>query len=328
MPEDLNINYSSTGFEAVNGQLSTLESRFSRAPGWTVPFNTTVKEASEKGSQGFQKIGDAAQGAIGKIESFLWSFTKITTVVTAVNGLLAGAGVYAFGRWSEGMLKATESNRTMEASLKSVLGTQEAFQKVSQFARGAAASSSDTTYAQTLETAKRFALLPGTQPIYEQGNVEWMKRIEGVVSGLARMFPQEGRTGAEEMVQGALMGMWRRFELQTGRRPEELAQGIGMGKEEMEGSSLNILKALESVTKVAPQITTLTGLMNKLKGSYHEWLETIGNAGIYEKVLGYLGKFNEWFQKTFSGSQGKGFATAINQTLESIADGIAKIFTT
>lgn len=323
---DVNLEYTSSGFQAVNGELKSLESSSRAATGWLKPMQSTLESIGSSGRSAFGQVAAGAKEATGSIWSFIEGLTKVGAVITTINGLLAGAGVFGFAKWSEGMLKATESGRTLEASLKAVLGTQEAFQKVSDFAKGTAAGSSDTTRTQVLETAKRFSLLPGTQPIYEQGNTQWMQRIENIVHGFSQMYGG-GRENAEHVVQQALGGMWRPFQMQTGVKPEALAQRAGMGKEEMESTSLNTLKALEVLTRAAPQITTLEGVMNKLRGSYKEWLEQIGNTGIYDKVLGYMGRLNEFFNRLFSGGQGKGMATALSQAMEAVADGISKIFT-
>ncbi len=322
---DVNLEYQSSGFERTHGELKTLEETSHRASTWFKPMQSTLESVGSTGQNAFRQVASGAKEATGSLWDFITGLTKVTAIVTTINGLLAGAGVYAFGRWSESMLKATESSRTLEATMRSVLGNEAAFQKISQFAKGAAAASPTATYQQVMETAKTFSLLPGTQPIYEQGNTKWMKTIEDTVEGLSRMFPKEGREGADYMVKQALAKHWRPFEMQTGRTPESLAQGVNMGKEEMESSSLNILKAINSYAQVAPQIATLDGLLNKLRGSYHQWLEDIGNTGIYDKTLGYLQRFNQFFEKIASGTQGRGMATAISSLMGSVGDSIEKI---
>ena len=326
MADDVSIKYGSTGFEKIQGELKHLEKSGSDIPNWFRPAHRTLEEVGSKGYGAFAQLSAGIQNAKGHVSDFIGHLTRLGAVVTGVIGALGGVGVYAAARWTEGMLKATESNRNLEASLMGVMRNQGAVNKIMEFARGYAATSPVATYHEVLETMRELAYQPAFKPI--MGDPAEMKRVMDVVQGLATMRPQEGIEGATQALRQAMSGVWVTMQRQYGIRKETLAAQAGMPAEEMEFSPAKSFKALEQfVLSSTQQTTNLTSVMKKLRESYTDWLETIGNAGIYDKALGYLQKLNESFMNLSGGTAVSGAAKAISLFLESIADAIARILT-
>jgi hypothetical protein len=326
--QDVVIEYGSTGFEKVQGELKSIEKAGSDVSNWFRPAHRTLEEVGSKGYGAFRQLSSGVQEASSHILGFIGHLTRLATVVTGVVGALGGVGVYAAARWTEGMLKATDSQRQLEASLLGVVRSQGAVNKIMDFAKGYAAESPIATYSETLETMRELAFHPAFKPIMEEGDVTMMKRIADVVQGLSTIRPQEGFQGAAFALRQAMSGVWRPMQTQYGVRPENLAAGARMSMEEFESAPAKSFKALEThVLAVTQPTANLTAVMKKLRESYREWLEDLGKTGIFDTVLGYLTKLNQFFKRIGESEQWKGVTQSINAVLEGIANGIANIFT-
>ena len=201
--KDIILEYGSTGFEKVQGELRSIEKAGSDIPNWFRPTHRTLEEVGSKGSGAFRQLSSAIEGAKGHVSDFIGHLTRLGAVVTGVIGALGGVGVYAAARWTEGMLKATESNRNLEASLMGVIRNQGAVNKIMDFARSYAATSPVATYHEVLETMRELAYQPAFKPI--MGDPAEMKRVMDVVQGLATMRPQEGIEGATQALRQAML---------------------------------------------------------------------------------------------------------------------------
>ena len=326
MADDVTLKYGSTGFEKIQGELKHLEKSGSDIPNWFRPAHRTLEEVGEKGYGAFRKLSSGAQEASSHIMGFIGHLTRLSAIVTGVNALLGGLGVYAAARWTEGMLKATESNRNLEASLMGVLRNQSTVKSIFDFAKSYAAESPIATYHEVLETMRELAYQPAIKPIL--GDPAEMKRVMDVVQGLQAMQPERGIQGATYALRQALSGVWRSLQYEYGIRPETLAGKAGMTVEEMQFSPARTFGALEKFVLGATQpVASLTSTVKKLRETYHDFLEDIGKAGIYDKVLGYLQQLHGSFSKLSEGPAVSGAAKGISLFLESIADAIAKIVT-
>ncbi len=325
---DVTLEYGSTGFEKIQTEIEKLKDYTGKISSWFQPANRTLEEHATQGSNAFRKINTAIQESSSHVLGFIGHLARLGAVVGTVQGILGGLGVYAFERWTKSVLMATDSQRQLEASLLGVIRNQDAVNKIMGFARGYAAQSPIATQHEVLETMRELAYQPAIKPIMEEGDVNMMKRVMDVVQGLATMRPQEGIQGATYAFRQAMSGVWRTMQYQYGIRPEHLAAGAGMSTEEFESSPGKSFKALETyVLGATQQTTSLTTVMNKLRASYREWLEDLGKTGIYDKVLGYLTRLNEFFRRIGESEQWKGITQSINVVLEGIANGIANILT-
>ncbi len=278
---DVTLTYGSTGFEKTQGELSSLQTHLGKVPEWARPAQTVLSELGSKGSQAFRQIGSGAQEAAGHILGFIGHMAKLTTIVAAVNGLLGGLGVYAFGRWAEGMLKATEANRGLEASLFGVLRSQAAVTKVMDFAEEYSKKSIATAH-EVKEVMAGLAYQPAIRPILQGADISGMRQMMDIVTGLARMRPQEGLQGAMHAFSQVLSGQFMGLQRSWGIRPEFVAAAGGMTPEAMGTSSQNIMKGLQAFISGSVTGTGIgfDAMMRKLKDSYSDFLRALGDTGI------------------------------------------------
>jgi hypothetical protein len=326
--QDVVIEYGSTGFEKVQGELKSIEKAGSDVPNWFRPAHRTLEEVGSKGQGAFRQLSAGVQEASSHLLGFIGHLTRLASIGTVVSGVLGSLGVYAFERWTKSVLMATDSHQKLEASLLGVVKSQGTVKKIVEFSEAYAAKSPMITRDEALETMTQLAFHPAFKPIMEEGDVDTMKRVLDVVQALAKIRPQEGIEGSTLALRQAMSGVWRTMQHQYGIRPEYLAGKAGISMEQFESAPAKSFKALETYVLGLTQPTTnLTNVIKKLRENYHEWLEDLGKTGIYDKVLGYLTKLNEFFKRIGESSQWKSVTQSINSVLEGIANGIANILT-
>jgi hypothetical protein len=325
---DVTLEYGSTGFEKVQTEIEKLHDYTSKVPSWFQAANKPLEEHATHVSNAFGKINTAIQESSSHVLGFIGHIARLGAIVGTVQGVLGGLGVYAFERWTKSVLTATDSHRQLEQSLLGVVKSQGAVNKIVEFSEAYAAKSPMATRHEVLGSLREFAFIPSIQPIMEEGDTDMMERLMNVVQGLSKIRPEAGWAGATNALKLAMMRIWRTMGHEYAIRPEMLAGKAGMSMEEFESSPSKSFKALEThVLSVTQPTTNLTNVIKKLRESYQEWLEDLGKTGIYDTVLGYLTKLNEFFRRIGESEQWKGVTKGINTALEGIANGIANILT-
>lgn len=150
---------------------------------------------------------------------------------------------------------------------------------------------------------------------------------------LVLIRPEAGIQGAETALRQAFMGRWRGLQ-QYGIRPEDVAALQGVSVKTLEHKPEVALAGLEKwkeqavgADALAQSLKTVSAQVTMMHSTWHEWLETIGKTGIYDKVVGYMEKLRISFSQFMESSNMRKWTTEINGALESVADTIANVFT-
>lgn len=330
---NVTLRYGSTGYSKVRGELSGLEKASGRLEGAFGKVGVSADKTTPRITNFFTKFGGAMKGAAGIAGRFLTIATKVVSVITAIGAAAAGVAAAGFMKWGHSMLKVTESFRLLEISLYGVLKSWDKVKVVSEFAKEYAAKY-PAMYGDIMRAMSSMAMMPALKPIFMKGDIKGMTDIMTIVQSMATMRPDQGITGALFALREALGGNWRTLAMRFDVPVRSVAETVGMTMEEMRASPMAALKALKGWTDATVGADTLAMAaknlgtqLGNIKDKYEMWLERLGKLGIYQKVVDYIIKMNDFMDQLMESDKIEEWTRKLNSALEGIAERLAGIFT-
>jgi hypothetical protein len=332
MAEDVTLRWGSTGFERVNQEFDMLQRRSDEIRSWGEKVAGGFKRMEEATQYWFRQHKESIGQGITILGDLGNTAIKVSAAFLGLGTVIAGTAAAVVGEFGKAVIKATESNRQLEMSLYGATNSWDAVAKVEkfadQYAREYAVGSE-----QTLKAMRELAFIPALRPIIAKGDVEEMRNYMDLARALVLIRPEAGIQGAETALRQAFMGRWRGLQ-QYGIRPEEVAALQGVSVKTLEHKPEVALAGLEKwkeqtvgADALAQSLKTVSAQVTMMRSTWHEWLETIGKTGIYDKVVGYMEKLRISFSQFMESSNMRKWTTEINRALEGVADTIANIFT-
>lgn len=333
MASNVTLRYGSTGYAKVQGELTGLEKASGRMSNAFTKVGTTADRETPRVTGFFTKFSGSMKGAISIGGRFLMVAAKITAAITAIGVAAAGVAAVGFLKWGKSMLMVTEGFRQTEISMYGVLKSWDKVKVVSEFAKKYAAEF-PAQYGQVMQTMSSLAMIPAIKPIVAGGDVRAMTDIMTILQSMATMRPDQGLPGAMMAFREALAGNWRSLQMRFDVPIRAVAESIGMTLDEMRASPEAAIKAMKAWTDATVGAETLAMAAMSLetqwgnvKEAYGLWLEMLGKAGVYKKVVGYIANLADFMNKLLETDKVKGWATELNAALEKVADAIAGVFT-
>lgn len=330
---DVTIKYGSTGFEKVTRELSELEKKGSESGSWFTPINKALKDSSGGAESFFSKLSEGFEKIKTPLASFAADLIKISGAIGAMAVAVGGAATYAFEKWAMGVLKTTESFRMLEISMYGATKSWEAVATASKFAKEYAAEY-PAMYGDIMRALQGFAYIPALRPMIQRGDVQNMKEMMHIIQGMMTIRPEQGVTGAIYALREALAGNWRSLMYRFDIPIASIAEAAGMTMEQMRQSPEQAIKALKAwidsfvgAETMAMMAKNLSVQVGNLRDKYEMWLDSLGKTGVYEKVVNYLLKLNEWLDNLMKSERVKEWTEKLNTFLEGIVDRIAGVFT-
>jgi hypothetical protein len=330
---DITLKYGSTGFEKVAKELADIEKQAGGDASWFAPMRQQLKETEDAGSIFGSRFKAVLSGVSSVGLNLVETIGKIGAGIAAIATVAAGAATVAFTSWSMSVLKTTESFRMLEISLYGATKSWEAVNKASTFAKEYAAEY-PAMYGDIMKALQSFAYIPALKPMIQSGYVANMKEMMHIVQGLMTMRPEQGVGGAIMALREALAGNWRTLMYRFDVPIASIAQSAGMTVEQMKQSPEQAVKALKNFINefvgaetMAMMAKNLSIQVGNLRDKYEMWLDQLGKTGVYQKVVDYLLKLNDWMDGLMKSDKMATWTKAINAALEGVVDAIARVFT-
>jgi tetratricopeptide (TPR) repeat protein len=227
----------------------------------------------------------------------------------------------------------TDEFRRMEASLVGITGSARAARdltrEIAESARGL-----PVTKLEALQGIRGLAFTPGTAGAIAtpgEGRGPAIESLLRTLTGLATIDPEQGIKGAQFAVREALSGEFRSLRFRFEISPDAVAASIGKSLEDLKADPRLTIEALSKFvdTFVGQDAVNafnrlLSTQANRLRGAFQEFLNLVGDQGIYDRLVSLVGGLADALSGASRGGQAAllGGATIVSQSLDRFLDNV------
>ena len=333
MASQFGIRFFTSGYERTSGQMASIGRQASGISTGFLRMGRTGASSGTMAAGGMRILSSGMSGAMSVMRGFISLTIRATTVLATVGAVVAGVGIALATKFAKGLMATRESFYLIETALTGVVKNAGQVQKISDWAMKYAATY-PAMYGDVMDTMKGLSMMPSLKPMFVKGDVAAMEKVMNIVQSLAAMDPQQGVKGAQLAMREALSGNWRSLQMRFELRPQAVAEAAGLSMEELKTDPGKAIEALDAFTRLNVGADTLRksaeslGVQwGNLGDKYDIFLNKIGKMGAYRRLVEFLMKMNDMWDKLLESDAAQKFGQNISSVFESVIGSVESIMT-
>jgi len=333
MASQFGIRFFTSGYERTSGQMASIGRQASGISTGFLRMGRTGASSGTMAAGGMRILSSGMSGAMSVMRGFISLTIRATTVLATVGAVVAGVGIALATKFAKGLMATRESFYLIETALTGVVKNAGQVQKISDWAMKYAATY-PAMYGDVMDTMKGLSMMPSLKPMFVKGDVAAMEKVMNIVQSLAAMDPQQGVKGAQLAMREALSGNWRSLQMRFELRPQAVAEAAGLSMEELKTDPGKAIEALDAFTRLNVGADTLRksaeslGVQwGNLGDKYDIFLNKIGKMGAYRRLVEFLMKMNDMWDKLLESDAAQKFGQNISSIFESVIGSVESIMT-
>ena len=333
MSSPFGIRFFTTGYAKTSSEMASVEKQ---AKGINTGFTQMGRTGAASGpmaARGISILKSGITGTVGVLKGFVSLTVKATVALSAIGGVVAGVGIALATKFAKGLMATREGFYLIETALTGVVKNAGQVQKISDWAMKYAATY-PAMYSDVMDAMKGLAMMPSLKPIFTKASVDDMEKIMNIVQSLGALDPQQGVRGALLAMREALSGNWRTLQMRFEIRPEAVAEAAGLSMDELRTDPGKAIEALDAFTRLNVGAETLRksaqslGVQwGNLSDKYEMFLNKVGKYGAYRKLVEFLMKMNDIWEKMLQSDAAKKIGQDISRVFEAVIGSVESIMT-
>jgi hypothetical protein len=267
-------------------------------------------------------------GGVNLLLKTLGSFFLINAAVQMVGHSVSSLVYKPLIGITKEVLQVTDKFRTFEITFAGIAGSMRtARDLVKDIVRSA--EGLPISPLEAIESVRQTAFIPSIAQRLQQpsGRLDFLESIQRTLVGLGTINPVQGSAGAGFALREALAGQFRSLRFRFDISPDIVAATIGKQLADLRRDPALTLTAIRTFVEsfVGPEVldelnNTLQGQGKRFRGVLERFLNTVGDAGIYDSFVDRLKRITTSLDIAIDSDRGKQVARQVSSTLQEFFD--------
>ena len=241
-------------------------------------------------------------------------------------------------RGLELIIDATEQYRTFQISVSGAAGGMGRSKVISEQLY-AGSQNLPMSVADMQDVVRQMAFIPALSsrlgPANSEGSKDDIQEFSKLVSKLSVFDPVQGAQGVMIALREAFAGEFRSLKMRLEIDPALIAASVGKKESDLRGDPQLLMRALETFTSNVIPDSALKGLtgtftqsMSKLRDALRHAAQTIGESGVFDKIVDGLQhittRLRDYFGSAHWAVQAEAMSDRLGRILENVGQGVLK----